>query len=75
MIKHRKGFAITIDDEKENIFVFGGIGEIGYLSECEKYNLELNEWTEMSSMLQRVHDSSACIMNNETIYIIGEFMN
>jgi len=50
MIKHRKGFAITIDDEKENIFVFGGIGEIGYLSECEKYNLDLNEWTEMSSM-------------------------
>lgn len=70
MNKKRINFGITYDDKKKEVYVFGGKSG-GYLNNCEKYSIDKDVWTELKPMINKKHCSSACIFNNQFIYVIG----
>ena len=70
----RKNFGIVFDDLKKEVYVLGGHEDKGKLTHSEKfhpYTGKLGEWTAIAPMSQRKRDPSACILNNQFIYVIG----
>lgn len=70
----RQIFGIAYDSKRRNIYVFGGSinRNVGYaLNECEKYSVSKNVWTQIRPMAKTKTDSSACIIDNKYIIVIG----
>ena len=68
----RSSFCVSYDDQKKEIYVFGGIRNgFDILNQSEKYSIDNDQWTEIAPTAQKKWGSSACILNNESIYIIG----
>lgn len=63
----RYGFAITYDAKDKEVYVFGG----DFINHCEKYIVELNEWILIEPMTKRKYGASACMLNNQFIFVIG----
>ena len=57
----------------KNIYVFGGEGDDDYLKHCEMYSILNDEWTEIASLGKKKESASACIFNNQFIYVIGGY--
>jgi len=55
------------------IYVFGGLDGIDEMDCCEKYSIKNDEWTPISNMLKKKYLVSACLLNNEFIYVIGGY--
>lgn len=70
MNQKRENFGITYDNTNREVYVFGGYYN-GFLSHSEKYSVELDEWTELAPMTNKKDMASACILNNQFIFIIG----
>lgn len=73
MNNERIDFGITYDNKRQNIYVFGGLDGIDEMDICEKYSIEDDEWTVMSTMPKKKYLVSACIFNNEFIFVIGGY--
>lgn len=64
------------DDHKKEIYVFGGLGQgYDFLKHCEKYSVLNDVWTKIAPIKKAKFNASACIMNNEIIYLIGGYNN
>lgn len=72
MIQNREAFGIAYDDLEEEIYVIGGQGNnFNYLSHCERYTKETDEWIEMRPLNKAKANASVCIINNQYIYVIA----
>lgn len=71
MNKLRYGFEVSYDPKRKYIYVLGGNGGKAALNHCEKYSLENDEWVDIKPMILAKYFSSACIFNNEFIFVIG----
>lgn len=56
--------------------MFGGFtnGDI-VIQDCEKYDIENNTWTKINSMIYHRALSSACVIDQENIFIVGGYYN
>lgn len=70
----RNDFGMTYDDKNRQVYVFGGY-DGSYLDHVERYSVDKNEWTVLSPMNTDKGNVSACIINNQYIFIIGGYNN
>lgn len=73
MNQQRGDFGITYDGQNKEVYVFGGGFHDGVTDHCEKYSTKLNKWTEIKPMTQQKCNVSACILNNQSIFVIGGY--
>ena len=54
------------------VYVFGGINYSDrIMSKCERYNLAENVWSPLTCLVEPRKNSSACVLNGESIYVFG----
>ena len=75
MTTSRFEFGIAYDDQHKDIYVFGGYDEYQHLKHCEKFSIPNNKWTEIAPMSCERSNTSACILNDQFILIIGGYEN
>ena len=71
MNQERFLFSIAYDDRQKYIYVFGGRASEGFINHCEKYNVLTDTWTVIKPMVKGKANMTACILNNEFIFIFG----
>ena len=75
MNQARLYFGITYGEVKKEVYVFGGGYCNDYLNHCEKFCTQTNEWIDIAPMKEKKWDASACILNNQFIFVIGGYNN
>jgi len=70
MNQKRDDFGICCDSLNKIVYVFGGKTDDA-INHCEKYSVVKDEWTEMKAMNRCKTNVSACIFDNQFIFVIG----
>ena len=53
------------------IFVLGGYARDNYLSHCEKYSINANNWVQISPLKKKKTGFSACVVDGKWLYAVG----
>ena len=72
-MKHpRVGFACTVDNLNQKIFVVGGTGQARKaLALCEFYSIEDNIWHDLPSLPEPRYSCSICLMGKDNLLCFG----
>ena len=70
----RSAFGCTVNAQKREIYVAGGMSDGSLISSCERFEHYLNRWTKLPDLNEKKAAASLCVLASRWLYCFGGYI-